>query len=155
MRAIFYGMVLILSSGLAIGQTYKALYSFGSNPNDAALANQGLVFDDAGNLYGSSRAGGNSGTTCAGGACGTIFELSPQADGSWVEQVIYSFCENGQNNVCPDGWQPNAGLLIDSVGNLYGTTAFGGSYSFCPDSFGCGTVFELSPPSSPGAPNSR
>ena len=57
-----------------------------------------------------------------------------------TEKLVYSF--NGQ----PDGLNPNAGLVADAVGNLYGTTSFGGTNSAC----NCGTVFELSPPATVG-----
>jgi hypothetical protein len=60
---------------------------------------------------------------------GTVFELTPQAGGGWTEQVLYSFGKG------PDGGNPYAGLIFDAAGNLYGTTAEGGTYS-------AGTVFE-------------
>jgi uncharacterized repeat protein (TIGR03803 family) len=65
--------------------------------------------------------------------CGVVFKLSPAG----TETVLYSF--TGQ----PDGGNPEAGLVRDAAGNLYGTTAFGGSSTTCPA--GCGTVFKLSP----------
>ena len=57
----------------------------------------------------------------------------PEADGSWTEKVLHKFNPDGK-----EGSQPFAGLIFDSAGNLYGTTAFGGAY----DGF---TVFELTP----------
>jgi uncharacterized repeat protein (TIGR03803 family) len=76
----------------------------------------GLVFDPAGNLYG---------TTGDGGAYsgGTVFELSPTAEG-WSEIVLHSF-GYGQ-----DGASPNTKLAIDSLGDLYGTTSGGGTYGY-------------------------
>jgi uncharacterized repeat protein (TIGR03803 family) len=84
-----------------------------------------LVFDAAGNLYG---------TTASGGAYngGTVFELSPTADG-WEYKVLYSFAGGA------DGYQPLGGVVVDQAGNLYGTTQQGGA----PNNYG--TVFELSP----------
>jgi uncharacterized repeat protein (TIGR03803 family) len=108
------------------GWNEKVLYTFpGSGLNGAAPA-ASLVFDASGNLYG---------TTTAGGAkdFGTVFELSPEADGSWTERVLHSFDNNGK-----DGTQPYTALSIDASGNLYGVTRAGGAYSF-------GTVFELKP----------
>jgi uncharacterized repeat protein (TIGR03803 family) len=63
---------------------------------------------------------------------GTVFELTPAGGGSWTEKVLYSF-GNGT-----DGAYPEAGLILDAVGNLYGTTDEGGTYY-------SGTVFELKP----------
>ena len=93
---------------------------------NGASPNSGLILDSWGNLYG---------TTPGGGAYdyGVAFELSPTSAG-WVETVLYNFCED----TCPQGSSPQSALILDSDGNLYGTTAGGGTY-------GSGTVFELSP----------
>jgi len=133
------GVLLIASSSLCRAQ-YKVIYTFGTNPSDGNLPNGGLVFDKVGNIYGTTQLGGTS-SFCNQG-CGTVFELSPSPDGTWSESLIYSFCS--QSN-CADGLDPLAGLVIDSGGNLYGTTQRGGSSSCV-----CGTVFELSPPKLPG-----
>ncbi len=101
----------------------KVLHSFGHG-TDGTLPRGGVVLDAAGNLYGTTFEGGIHGV-------GTAFELSPQADGVWTETVLHSF--NGA-----DGWFPEAGLIFDTAGNLYGTTGLGGIHEF-------GTVFELSP----------
>jgi uncharacterized repeat protein (TIGR03803 family) len=115
--------------------TLTVLHAFGGG--DGAQPVSALLFDSAGNLYGTTLAGGTS-TVCDGG-CGTVFELSPQSDGSWTESVLYSFCSLSN---CVDGEEPIAGPLTrDSIGNLYGTTYFGGA-SRCNGS-GCGTVFKL------------
>jgi len=92
-----------------------------------------LIFDSAGNLYGTTENGGSS-SVCLDG-CGTVFELSPNGNGSWTETVLYSFCslEN-----CADGQLPHARLVQDASGNLYGTTWFGGADND-------GVVFELAP----------
>ena len=103
-------------------------------------------------LYGTTYAGG-SGTGCSGvGGCGTVFQLTPPgvAGGAWTEAVIYSF--TGING---DGASPVAGVVLGKNGVLYGTTTYGGSAtSGCHDpstgAFGCGTVFQLTPPASPG-----
>ena len=111
------------------------LHTFGGG--DGAYPSSVLRFDSAGNLYGTTSAGGSS-TTCGGG-CGAVFELAPNADMSWTESVLYSFCSV---NACADGEEPNGGPLArDAAGNLYGTTYFGGAFR-CNGS-GCGTVFKL------------
>lgn len=84
-----------------------------------------LVFDQAGNLYGTTTGGG------AGGQ-GVVFELTP-SNGSWTESVIYSFPSS-----CDSGCLPYGGLIFDQAGNLYGTTGQGGEQN-------AGVVFELSP----------
>jgi uncharacterized repeat protein (TIGR03803 family) len=144
-------IMLALSCGAAFGQTYKVLWSFGGAPNDGGRPVSNLVFDKAGNLYGTTQSGGSaSSLSCVSdGGCGTVFELSPQGDGSWTETVIYNFCALYSTGTCLDGQNPKAGLASDALGNLYGTTYFGGAA--CPKaSAGCGTVFELSPPQGSG-----
>ena len=124
------------------GWTEQVLYSFCSQTNctDGAYPPAGLIFDAAGNLYGTTWYGGtNSGPYCPQG-CGTVFELTPAAGGAWTEKVLYSFCS--QTN-CADGDDPVAGVRFDQAGNLYGTTYQGGSYPCEPSD--CGTVFELTP----------
>ncbi len=127
-------LVLVLATAAATqAQTLTVLHSFRNSP-DGAFPFAGLLRDAAGNLYGSTNAGGASGN-CSGG-CGTVFKL----DTSGNETVLYSF--KGGN----DGATPGFGSLIrDEAGNLYGTTADGGSGGGCSFSFGCGTVFKLDP----------
>jgi len=128
-------VVFAISCGLAAGQAqYKVLYTFGTNgPGDGAGPNGGLVFDKAGNIYGTTLGGGAFGF-------GAVFELSPMQDGTWQETVLYNFCSV---NRCVDGKNPSAGLVSDPNGNLYGMTTYGGES-------GVGVVFDLSPPSLPG-----
>ncbi len=123
------GMVFELSPGES-GWTEKVLYSFNPNGIDGFGPTGVMVFDNAGNLYGTTEFGG-TGDCTNGFGCGTAFELSPSADGSWKETIVHDF--EGT-----DGWEVHAGLIRDSAGNLYGTTANGGTYAQ-------GTVFELSP----------
>ncbi len=123
--------------------TQKVLYTFCSLSSCADGENPvaGVIFDTAGNLYGTT-AGGGTGTGCGSSGiepCGTVFELMPNNDGTWSEKVLYSFNNNGK-----DAYGPEAGLVFDAKGNLYGTTPFGGNYG-CTYYMGCGTVFELSP----------
>jgi len=140
MKTLLCAATLVLASCFALGQQYKLLWSFGGAPNnDGGLPVSSLVLDSAGNLYGTTESGGTI-------DAGTVFELSPNPDGTWLETVLYNFCTNLANGLCLDGQDPVAGLAFDQAGNLYGTTNNGGSV-YCPiTSFGCGTVFELSPP---------
>jgi len=116
--------------------TESILYSF-QGGNDGANPTAGLVFDPAGNLYGTTSGGGGA-TKCSSG-CGTAFQLVPPAvaTDSWTENVLYAF--QGGN----DGANPLAGLILDSEGNLYGTTSAGGRFTD-------GTVFQLAPPTTTG-----
>jgi uncharacterized repeat protein (TIGR03803 family) len=97
---------LVNSSG---SYSEKVLYSFTSSNGDGAYPYAGLVLDSSGNLYGTTESGGGSGV-------GTVFELV-NSSGSYSEKVLYSF-----TNSNGDGAYPYAGLVLDSSGNLYGTT---------------------------------
>jgi uncharacterized repeat protein (TIGR03803 family) len=104
------------------GWTEQPIYTFSGL--DGAQPFAGVIFDNAGNLYGTTAQGGAYGY-------GTVYELSPAGNG-WTEKVLYSF-QNGS-----DGSYLIGGLIIDQAGNLYGATDNGGSG-------GGGTVFELTP----------
>jgi uncharacterized repeat protein (TIGR03803 family) len=116
----------------------RMLYSFNDNGIDGYSPLAGLTQDAAGNLYGTTSDGGRSGA-------GTVFELVRTTAGGFAEKVLYSFRHNSA-----DGIFPAAGLIFDTVGNLYGTTTFGGTGTSYPTKPGCGTVFELSPNGSGG-----
>jgi uncharacterized repeat protein (TIGR03803 family) len=151
--ATLFALAVILGCGFAAAQTqYKVLWSFaGSAAMDGAGPMGSLVFDRSGNLYGTTNGGGSAPACSSSGGCGTLFELSPNADGSWTETILYNFCSNSSPNGCLDGAYPKAGLVLDSTGNLYGTTSIGGSSTECGfGGCGGGTVFELSPPLAPG-----
>ena len=122
--------------------TESVLYSFQGGSNDGAAPFGNVVFDSAGNLYGTTSIGGLTHLGCALPAkgCGTIFELSPSGAGSWSERILHRF-----RDAFGEGAAPRAGLVIDALGNLYGTTYDGGNNDEC-GGYGCGTVFELLPP---------
>src|SRR5271165_1219898 len=90
-----------------------------------------LVFDQAGNLYGTTITGGVGNCNSPSETCGVVYKLTP-SNGGWTESVLYSF-KGGS-----DGGNPYAGVIFDAAGNLYGTTALGGQY-------GNGTVYQLTP----------
>jgi uncharacterized repeat protein (TIGR03803 family) len=129
------GVVFELSPASSGRWKERVLYAFQSG-TDGAFPEAGVVFDRKGNLYGTTAAGGGS-PTCGTG-CGTAFELSRSAGGSWRETVLYSF------DLGPRGSDSNAPLVIDNAGNLYGTAHGGGSFGGSCDGGGCGVVFELS-----------
>jgi uncharacterized repeat protein (TIGR03803 family) len=123
----------LFPSSSALGQTTSMLYSF-TGGSDGDGPSRPLVFDSAGNLYGTAFAGGIA--TSQGGN-GVVFELSPLGEGQWTETVLYSFAGGS------DGYWASSGVIFDAVGNLYGTTEYGGAN-------GDGTVYELSPASGGG-----
>jgi uncharacterized repeat protein (TIGR03803 family) len=116
---------------LAFGGGETVLYSFAGG-SDGRYPYGGLTKDGAGNFYGTTvLGGGNDNSSCGSGAggCGTVFKLSPGG----TETVLYRFCARVN---CDDGSDPQATLLRDRAGDLYGTTTRGGGY-------GNGTVFKL------------
>ncbi len=188
------GTVFKLSPGSGGGWVENVLYNFqGPGFNDGDGPGGGLIFDAAGNLYGTTVYGG--GTACSGYGCGTVFELSPAGSGGWNETKLHVFGNHDAQNpyslvfnasgslygvaalggafglgaafeVTPtsgggwtesvlhsfgngsDGWDPvPTPLLLDSAGNLYGATSFGGTHTSgaCAWGPGCGTVFQLTP----------
>jgi uncharacterized repeat protein (TIGR03803 family) len=156
MRRIILAAALLLFAACHLSaQHYQVLHSFSGYPDDAAFSVSRLVMDEHGNLYGTSPGGGaGEGGYCYGEGCGTVFELSPNGNGGWAASVLYSFCSIYNNGLCLDGGSSDAGLIIDSAGNLYGTTVGGGAQNntVCENSgaAGCGTVFKVSPPAIPG-----
>jgi uncharacterized repeat protein (TIGR03803 family) len=107
--------------------TENLLHNFvGGNGSDGAYPSSGLVRDAGGNLYGATAQGGINNA-------GTIFELSPNSDGTWTYSVIYEFLSTNYL----DAVGPGGPLTIDAPGNLYGTTSGGGE-------FGYGAVFRIS-----------
>ena len=126
--AFALGAILALSAWAA--DTEKVLYSF-TGGNDGGDPAAQLVFDGAGNAYGTTVVGGLYG-------CGTVFELTPLSGGRWQQSVLYNFSCFG------DGKNPYGGVTFDGSGNLYGTTVAGGSGGACSGD-GCGVVYKLTP----------
>ncbi len=96
--------------------TERILHSFNADGTDGYNPYANLILDKIGNLYGTTYYGGNQGGE------GTVFELTPRKNGTWREQIILNFNYT-------DGGAPYGGLVFDSVGHLYGTTEYGGSYT--------------------------
>jgi len=103
------------------------LYDFGKSGAQGVYPGGGVILDQAGNLYGTTTAGGSS---CG---CGVVYELSPKADGSWKYILLHTFTG-------PDGILPDANLTLGPDGELYGTTVGGG-----PPGRAGGVVFRLTP----------
>jgi uncharacterized repeat protein (TIGR03803 family) len=109
----------------------RVLYRFHGSNDVCNPSAQNLIADQSGNLFGTAG--------CGGFGDGAVFELSPPAGlgNPWTESVLYRF------QGIPDGAIPEAGLVFDRTGNLYGTTNGGGSH-------GLGAVFQLAPPTQQG-----
>jgi uncharacterized repeat protein (TIGR03803 family) len=101
------------------------IHAFKDADTDGQVPHGGVVFDSAGNLYGATRWGGRSSN-------GTAYELSPNGSGGWTEKLLWGFGSG------TDGQNPQGGVLLDSAGNVYGTTELGGTN-------GAGIVFQLVP----------
>jgi len=114
---------------------YRVLHPF-TGGLDGASPKGELTLRGKGILYGTATRGGSGGG-------GIIFQLVPPvlAGGAWTENVLYNF-----GSAASDGLDPAAKVIFDSVGNAYGTTSTGGACFQL-----CGTVFELSPPTTEGA----
>ena len=107
--------------------TEQVLYSFAGFPTDGGEPVGALIFDKAGNLYGTTPVDGAYGQ-------GVVYELSPNGSGGWTETVLHNFISEDPQ----DGEGPSGALIFDEAGDLYGTTIQGGSGDL-------GTVFEVSP----------
>jgi uncharacterized repeat protein (TIGR03803 family) len=132
------GTVFKLTPNSSGRWTKIILYNF-TGSADGANPQGDLIFDSQGNLYGTTSSGGNY-TSCQFSGCGAVFELRPQADGSWTETTLHTF--GGAPN---DGGVPVGALVLDAAGSLYGTTTVGGA-AHCLGrlgDLGCGTIFKL------------
>jgi uncharacterized repeat protein (TIGR03803 family) len=130
---ISMSLILLMTLSAWASDTFTVLYNFDGN---GYFPVGNLIFDSAGNIYGTAAWGGLENPNCPFN-CGVVFELSPSG-GGWNFEVLYRFTGSA------DGGEPHGRLTLDK-GNLYGTTYLGGTVDedSCPT--GCGTVFELSP----------
>ncbi len=120
------GVVFELAPG-AGGWSYSILYDFGSRPDDGSDPLDTPTLDAKGNIYGTTQRGGMYGA-------GTVFRLSNKGS---ADRLLYSFCLGGFP--CPGGNWPDAPVIFQSKGSLFGTTITGGDACYG----GCGTVFSL------------
>jgi len=137
--ALLLALAVLGGNILAQAQTLTTIHSFtgASGQGEYPYPYGRLPFDNNGALYGTTAGGGTAYN-------GTVYQLAPPAEqgGAWTENVLYRFAGGA------DGRQPSMGVAFDHIGNLYGTTQFGGNVQACGG--GCGTIFELSPPTQPG-----
>lgn len=112
--------------------TETVLHNFAGEPNDGCDPQSGLIFDSAGNLYGTTFACGSGFNT------GTVYEVSPpeQFGGTWTETVLFNFPNDGSY----EGGTPAGGLVIGPRGNLYGVTTYGAPTGLN------GVIYQLAPP---------
>jgi uncharacterized repeat protein (TIGR03803 family) len=105
------------------GWTESIIYAFSGSNGQSPVS--GVTLDAAGNLYGTTWAGGTGSCNYSGsGGCGTVFELTYSGESGWAESFLYSFAN------AADGETPYAGLIFDPSGNLYGAAAGGGGPVF-------------------------
>jgi uncharacterized repeat protein (TIGR03803 family) len=129
-----YGNVFKLAPGADGKWTETVLHNF--NGKDGWVIYAGVISDGKGSLYGAAASGGDL-SHCQGNGCGSVFQLTPGAGGTWTYTVLHYF--DGK-----DGAGPVGSLAFDALGNLYGTTQGGGKLNLCYGQ-GCGTVYKLSP----------
>lgn len=127
-RSVLLVASLLLLASFAQAGTEKVLHAF--QITDGETPYNGVIFDSAGNLYGTTFYGGNK--DCDKAGCGLVYKLTPGADGSWTESAIYTFTGG------TDGSHPYSNLVFDAAGNLYGMT-----YGNFDGGSGMGTVYRL------------
>lgn len=145
-RLLWIALALTLLCAAGRAQTETVLYNF-TRSGDGYRPVGSLVADSFGNYYGTTSDGGLHSSQCSrqgtqDPGCGTVFAISPNGSGGWILKTIYRF--KGP----PDGAAPSSNLVLDSQGNLFGTTEYGGNGGHGCDQvglLGCGTIFRLSP----------
>jgi len=120
-----FGMLFVAGAqSQSFATTFNVMHNFGGT--DGYFPQATLAMDGSGNFYGTAWIGGT-------GSEGVVYELSPSGTG-WTQTILWNFCAGGGS--CADGSQPTAPVIVDTSGNLYGTTSTGGAN-------GKGTVFKL------------
>jgi len=128
--AILCVALMVVAPARALAAPVETVLHFFTGNGDVS-PDAGLIADSDGNFFGTTSGDGQD--------LGAVFKLSlpATAGGAWTETVLHAFTGGS------DGGSPQAGLIADSKGNLYGTTAYGGASKI-------GTVFKLSPPATAG-----
>lgn len=140
------GTVFKLSPPMAKGAHWieTVLYDVAGDSGHDEFPN-GVIFDTAGALYGTTESGGNL-ADCSSAGCGMVFKLAPPATkrGKWTKTVLYAFSGG------TDGSFPSSGVSFDATGALSGTTDTGGIPTCVPRGSGCGAAFKLIPSATKG-----
>ncbi|HSY64150.1 MAG TPA: choice-of-anchor tandem repeat GloVer-containing protein [Terriglobales bacterium] len=126
-KYVYPGVVFELTRS-STGWKEQVLHAFTGGNDGASPYYETLTFDKAGNIYGTTEAGGVYGN-------GVVFELMPSPEGTWREKVLHTF-----GSTSGDGANPYAGVILDSAGRVFGTTLSGGHATIA-----AGTVFEKTP----------
>ena len=139
---MFFTLLMTFGSvSFAAGRKATVLYSFQAQ-GDGAIPAGGVIFDEAGNLYGATQGGGTPGI-------GEVFQLKPPSrDGEpWTETILHSFQSGGDGDIA------TSGVISDHGGNLYGVAEYGGTgkCEIAGQVVGCGIAYELSPPATKGS----
>lgn len=129
LRTITIAILMFSLTNVAWSGPYSILHVFLQTPHPSS----GLMLDVDGNAYGTTGFGGGLNNA------GTAYQISPSSG----YRVVHAFSGS-------DGRNPGGTLVSDAAGNIYGVTAFGGTFTQCGNNMGCGTVFELSPPKNGG-----
>lgn len=113
----------------------QVIYNFCSQADcaDGSHPAHDLLLDSGGNLLGVTRGGGVASDA------GVVFKMSPAPGSGWKETVLHAFCSMAD---CADGKAPSGGLVVDSNGNLFGLTAYGGNPD-CSSGLGCGVAYKI------------
>jgi len=126
-KAVFVVILCASATSGASAQAFKTLVNF-DGTNGATPIKMSLVQGTDGGIYGTTSGGGSG---CGSAGCGTVFKITPR--GALI--TIHAFCSETN---CDDGFDPEAGLVLATDGNFYGTTAGGGANQY-------GTVFRITP----------
>ncbi len=136
------GTVFKLSPSPSGSWTESIIFDFDtSGGQNGYMPNPGLIFDTAGNLYGTTFSGYTGSLQNA----GVVYQLVPQPSGTWTMNTLHTFPTPTTGTFGEDGAYPLAGLLIDPSGNLFGTTQAGGIHLCNGSCVSYGTVYEISP----------
>ncbi|HWA90600.1 MAG TPA: choice-of-anchor tandem repeat GloVer-containing protein [Rhizomicrobium sp.] len=134
------GIVFSLTPNKNGTWSQKTLYYFCAQGgldtcSDGKLPNADIVVDKNGNIVGTTEQGGLDNA-------GLVFKLTPTQQGHWAETLLYQFC---QDDNCADGATPKSGVIIDSIGNIFGTTTAGGhvAHRCGKHNIGCGVLYKI------------